>query len=166
MLDVGASTGGFSQVCLQRGARRVYAVDVGRGQLHPLVAADPRLVALSGTDSRTLDAALVPEAPELIVCDVSFISATLALPAALQLAADSADLVLLVKPQFEAGRDAVGKGGLVTDPAARAFSLGKVAGWLEGQGWRVAETSESPVAGGDGNLEYLLWATKPQSAFR
>ena len=159
-LDVGASTGGFTQVCLSRGAARVYAVDVGRDQLHGALAGDPRVVELSGTDARTLDAALIPQAPDLIVTDVSFISLAKALPAALALAGPGADLVALVKPQFEAGRDRVGKGGIVKDEAVRRETLDDVAIWLEEQGWTVRETADSPITGGDGNAEFLLWARK------
>jgi 23S rRNA (cytidine1920-2'-O)/16S rRNA (cytidine1409-2'-O)-methyltransferase len=160
VIDVGASTGGFTQVCLSRGAARVYAVDVGRGQLHPTLASDPRVVELSGTDARALSADLVPEVPGLIVTDVSFIGLAKALPAALALATAGADLVALVKPQFEAGRDAVGKGGIVRDEAVRQASLATVVSWLEGESWPVRETADSPITGGDGNAEFLLWARK------
>jgi 23S rRNA (cytidine1920-2'-O)/16S rRNA (cytidine1409-2'-O)-methyltransferase len=160
VLDVGASTGGFTEVCLLRGATRVYAVDVGRDQLHPRVAGDPRVVELSGQDARTLDAALIPVPPQLVVCDLSFISVTKALGRALALAAPGADLVLLVKPQFEAGRERVGKGGLVTDPAIRQDCLDTVSAWVAEQGWTVEATADSPITGGDGNHEYLLWARK------
>lgn len=160
VLDVGASTGGFTQVCLSRGAARVYAVDVGTAQLHPSLAGDPRVVELSGTDARVLDAALIPHKPDLIVTDVSFISLAKALPAALALAAAGAELVALVKPQFEVGRGRVGKGGLVKDEAARADALAGVVAWLEEIGWRVLATADSPVTGGDGNREFLLRAVK------
>jgi 23S rRNA (cytidine1920-2'-O)/16S rRNA (cytidine1409-2'-O)-methyltransferase len=159
-LDVGASTGGFTEVCLARGAARVYAVDVGRGQLHPKLAADPRVVSLEATDARRLDPTLVPEAPSLIVSDVSFISLAKALPAALALATPGADLVALVKPQFEAGPGAVGKGGVVRDEAARQAALHGVRRFLETAGWPVRATLDSPIAGGDGNRELLLWARK------
>lgn len=161
VLDVGASTGGFTEVCLDRGAVRVYAVDVGRGQLHPKVAADPRVVSLEAVDARDLTPALIPEPPDLIVTDVSFISLEKAMPAALALAGEDADLVALVKPQFEVGRDNVGKGGIVTDDVARAAALEDVKVFLAASGWRVRETADSPIAGGDGNREFLLWATKP-----
>lgn len=160
VLDVGASTGGFTQVCLSRGAARVYSVDVGRGQLHPSLAADPRVVELSGTDARALDATLIPTAPDLIVTDVSFIALAKALPAALTLAGEGAELIALVKPQFEVGRERVGKGGLVKDEAARAQALADVVAWLERTGWRVLATADSPVTGGDGNREFLLRAVK------
>jgi 23S rRNA (cytidine1920-2'-O)/16S rRNA (cytidine1409-2'-O)-methyltransferase len=160
VLDVGASTGGFTEVCLQAGAARVYAVDVGRGQLHPKVAADPRVIDLSGVDARNLDTATVAEPPDLIVSDVSFISLEKALPAALALAASGADLVCLVKPQFEVGREHIGKGGVVKDEATRAKAVRDVAAFLDRSGWTVHGEARSPVTGGDGNVEYLLWAQK------
>lgn len=160
VLDVGASTGGFTEVCLLRGAARVYAVDVGRDQLHPRIAEDPRVIELSGQDARALDADLIPHPPQLLVCDLSFISVTKALGPALALAAPGADLVLLVKPQFEAGRDRVGKGGLVTDPAIRQDCLDATAAWVGEQGWTVQATTDSPITGGGGNHEFLLWARK------
>ena len=159
-LDVGASTGGFTEVCLAAGARRVYAVDVGRGQLHPSLTDDPRVVRLDGVDARDLTARDVPEPPQLVVCDVSFIGLAKALPAALGLAADGADLVALVKPQFEVGRERVGKGGVVKDAAARAEALEAAKTFLEAAGWRVQASADSPIEGGDGNREYLLWAKK------
>lgn len=161
VLDVGASTGGFTEVCLSGGAARVYAVDVGRGQLHPRIAADSRVVAMEATDARDLTPALIPEPPGLIVTDVSFISLEKALAAALGLAAAGADLIALVKPQFEVGREHVGKGGLVTDAAARSRALEAVRAFVEGQGWRVGEVADSPILGGDGNREFLLWAVRP-----
>ncbi|MDO9431492.1 MAG: TlyA family RNA methyltransferase [Pseudomonadota bacterium] len=160
VLDVGSSTGGFTEVSLQHGAARVYAVDVGRGQLHPKLAGDPRVVGLEGVDARNLTAAMIPVAPDLIVTDVSFIGLAKALPAALRLATLGADLVALVKPQFEVGPDHVGKGGLVKDEAARARALDEVAEFLRGAGWIVRATADSPITGGDGNHEYLLWAQK------
>lgn len=160
VLDVGASTGGFTEVCLAAGGRRVYAVDVGRGQLHPTLAGDPRVVALEGRDARALTAAEVPEPPQLVVCDVSFIGLAKALPAALALAADGADLVALVKPQFEVGPERVGKGGVVKDEAARAEALAGVVAFVQASGWTVRATAGSPIEGGDGNREFLLWAVK------
>ena len=159
-LDVGASTGGFTEVCLARGAARVYAVDVGHGQLHPSLADDPRVTSLEGVDARNLTAALIREPPELIVADVSFISLTKALPAALALAAPGADLVVLVKPQFELSPERIGKGGVVKDEAARAEALDAVRRFLEASGWAVRAVTDSPIAGGDGNRELLLWARK------
>ena len=161
VLDVGASTGGFTQVCLARGAARVYAVDVGRAQMHPNVLADPRVVSLEATDARDLTLALIPEPPGLIVADVSFISLAKAMPAALALAAPGADLVALVKPQFEVGHGNVGKGGVVTDAAARAGTLEAIKAFVAASGWSVRGSADSPIEGGDGNREYLLWATKP-----
>jgi len=160
-LDVGASTGGFTEVCLARGATRVYAVDVGRGQLHPKLAGDPRVVSLEGLDARALSPALAPEPPGLIVSDVSFIGLAKALPEALALAAPGAELVALVKPQFEVGPERVGKGGVVKDEAARREALEGVVRFLEAVGWRVLGARESPIVGGDGNREFLLWASKP-----
>jgi 23S rRNA (cytidine1920-2'-O)/16S rRNA (cytidine1409-2'-O)-methyltransferase len=161
VLDIGASTGGFTQVCLAGGARRVYAVDVGRGQLHAQVAGDPRVVNLEGLDARKLDAATVPEAVALIVCDASFIGLEKALPAALKLAAPGADLIALIKPQFEVGPDRVGKGGVVKDEAARQDAQDGVRAFLESSGWRVAAVIDSPIEGSDGNREYLVHATAP-----
>ena len=158
VLDVGASTGGFTEVCLSRGAAKVFAVDVGSGQLHARVAADPRVVNLAQTDARDLTPALIPEAPGLIVCDASFIGLAKVLPAALSLAAPDADLVTLVKPQFEASGPGGTKKGVVRDPAARQAALVAVSDWLEGEGWAVQATTESPITGGDGNVEFLLWA--------
>jgi len=161
VLDVGASSGGFTEVCLGRGAARVFAVDVGTGQLHPSVAADPRVVNLEKTDARHLTTALITETPSLIVCDASFISLSKVLPAALDLAEPEADLITLVKPQFEAdGPKAVGKKGVVKDPVAHAAAVAGVRDWLEESGWAVREVADSPITGGDGNVEFLLWARK------
>ncbi len=160
VLDVGASTGGFTEVCLKRGAARVYAVDVGRGQLHPSLKADARVVALEGTDARSLDPSVIPSPVDLVVCDASFIGLAKVLPAALGLAAPGADLVVLVKPQFEVGPAAVGKGGMVKDPAAREQALADACAFLEASGWSVQASADSPIAGGDGNREYLVWAVK------
>jgi len=164
VVDVGASTGGFTEVCLSRGAQRVYAVDVGRGQLHPKLAANPRVVSLEATDARDLTAGLVPQPADLIVTDVSFIGLAKALPAALALARPGADLLALVKPQFEVGPERVGKGGLVKDEAVQAEALEGVKRFLEGAGWTVRAAAESPIAGGDGNREFLLWAQKKTAA--
>ena len=161
VLDVGASTGGFTEVCLDRGAARVFAIDVGSGQMHPRVASDPRVTNLERTDARDLTPDLIPQPPQLIVCDASFIGLAKVLPAALSLAAPDADLVTLVKPQFEAeGPKGVGKKGVVKDPEAHQSAVASVSTWLEGQGWAVQETTESPISGGDGNLEFLLWAKR------
>jgi 23S rRNA (cytidine1920-2'-O)/16S rRNA (cytidine1409-2'-O)-methyltransferase len=160
VLDVGASTGGFTEVCLARGAARVFAVDVGRDQLHPRLRADPRVVDLSATDARDLSPALVPQPPSLVVCDASFIGAAKVLPAALALASPAADLVTLVKPQFEVGPEKIGKGGRVRDGADLAEAVRAVAAWLGSSGWAVKATADSPILGGEGAREYLLWAQK------
>jgi 23S rRNA (cytidine1920-2'-O)/16S rRNA (cytidine1409-2'-O)-methyltransferase len=162
VLDVGASTGGFTEVCLERGAARVWSVDVGQGQLHPRIAADPRVTNLEQTDARDLTPDLIPDAPGLIVCDTSFISLSKVLPVALALAAPGADLVTLVKPQFEMdNRAQVGRGGVVKDDDARQAALARVTDWIASRGWSVQATAESPITGGDGNIEYLLWARRP-----
>ncbi len=161
VLDVGASTGGFTEVCLERGAARVFAVDVGSGQMHPRVVADPRVVNLERTDARDLTPDLIPEPPQLIVCDASFIGLAKVLPGPLALAAPDADLVTLVKPQFEADRPGgVNRKGVVKDPAAHRAAVDSVSAWLEGQGWTVQATTESPITGSDGNVEFLLWAKR------
>jgi 23S rRNA (cytidine1920-2'-O)/16S rRNA (cytidine1409-2'-O)-methyltransferase len=162
VLDVGASTGGFTEVCLKAGAAQVFAVDVGHGQLHPRLATDPRVRALEGVDARRLTRDLVDAAPDLIVCDASFIGLAKVLPAALALAAAGADLVALVKPQFELGPALVGKGGIVKDEAARLKAVADVQAFLRGAGWTVRQTAQSPITGGDGNVEYLLWARGPE----
>jgi 23S rRNA (cytidine1920-2'-O)/16S rRNA (cytidine1409-2'-O)-methyltransferase len=161
VLDVGASTGGFTQVCLSRGAAKVYAVDVGRAQLHPSLREDPRVVALEGTDARSLERLLAPEPIDLVVCDVSFISLTKALPAALALAAPGADLVCLIKPQFEIGPGKVGKGGVVRRAEDQQAAAAVVSSFLEARGWRVRAVADSPILGGDGNREFLLWVQAP-----
>jgi 23S rRNA (cytidine1920-2'-O)/16S rRNA (cytidine1409-2'-O)-methyltransferase len=157
-LDVGASTGGFTEVLLAEGAAKVYAVDVGRGQLHERLRADPRVISLEATDARNLDAALIPEAVGAIVADVSFISLTQALPAALKRAAPGAWLVALIKPQFEAGREAVGRGGIVRKAEDRERAVVRIHDFLEGEGWTVLGVSPSPIEGGSGNVEFLIGA--------
>jgi 23S rRNA (cytidine1920-2'-O)/16S rRNA (cytidine1409-2'-O)-methyltransferase len=158
-LDIGASTGGFSHVLLLRGARSVVAVDVGHGQLHASLAGEPRLVSLESQDIRTLDAARLGEAPTLIVIDVSFISLMAVLPAATRLSAPHACLVALIKPQFEAGRTHVKK-GIVRDPAVRQEACSRIAQGLRALGWAGAQTVPSPIAGGDGNREFLIGARR------
>lgn len=161
VLDVGASTGGFTDVVLTRGATRVYAVDVGRDQLSPKFLSDERVVSLEGQDARTLTRDQIPDPIDLVVCDVSFISATKVLPHACSFTADTARLVVLVKPQFEVGRDAIGKGGIVKDAAAREQSIETVRKAVEAMpGWSVSGCVESPIAGGSGNIEFLLGARK------
>ncbi|HYF53769.1 MAG TPA: TlyA family RNA methyltransferase [Salinarimonas sp.] len=157
-LDAGASTGGFTQVLLARGAARVYAVDVGRGQLHPEVAGDPRVVALEGTDARALDRALIPDPIALLAVDVSFISLRLVLPPLAPLLAPGAGLALLIKPQFEVGRAALGRGGIVRDEGAREAARDGIAALVRDLGFTIAGIIPSPIAGGDGNIEFLLGA--------
>ena len=160
-LDVGASTGGFTEVLLKRGARKVYAVDVGHGQLHASLTSDLRVINCEGTDARAIDATSVPETVGAIVADISFISVVKALPAALARAEKGTWLVVLVKPQFEAGRTAVGKGGIVRDEKIQHHAVETVIGWLEAtMGWRVAGALQSPITGGDGNQEYLVGAVR------
>ena len=154
-LDVGSSTGGFTDCLLQRGARRVLAVDVGRGQLHPRLREDPRVVVLERTNARRLTRAELPEAPSLATVDVSFISATKVTPAVRDVAVGGADVVVLVKPQFEAGRREVGRGGVVRDAGVRAAALEGVLEAVTAQGYAVLGTMESPLRGAEGNVEYL-----------
>lgn len=159
-LDVGASTGGFTDVLLTRGARGVVAVDVGVGQLHPKLKGDSRVRSLESTDARNLDAAMLGEPPSLVVCDASFISLAKLLQRPLELAAPSAVLVALFKPQFEVGRENIGKGGIVSDDAATEAAAARLAAWLAQSGWPVENWAESPIQGGDGNRERLLLARK------
>jgi 23S rRNA (cytidine1920-2'-O)/16S rRNA (cytidine1409-2'-O)-methyltransferase len=158
-LDVGASTGGFTQVLLERGASRVYAVDVGRGQLHASLRARPDVVVLEQTDIRTLSPARFDEPPDLVTIDVSFISLKQVAPAALALAKIPAQLVALIKPQFEVGRAALKK-GVVRDAAVHAAVCEDIAAFIAALGWRVIDVVPSPIAGGDGNAEFLLGATR------
>ena len=157
-IDVGSSTGGFTDVLLQRGAARVYAVDSGTNQLAWSLRQDPRVVVYEQTSARVLTAAHVPEPVDLIVCDASFIGLAKVLDVPLGFAKPGARLLALVKPQFEAGREEVGKGGVVRDPAVHARVCEQVAGWLTGQGWTVAGVTPSPITGPEGNVEFLLAA--------
>ena len=159
-LDVGSSTGGFTQVLLARGAAKVYAVDVGRDQLHATLRADPRVISLEGQDARTLEASMFAEPPTILVCDASFISLKLILPAVLPLAAPDAILVALIKPQFEAGRENVGKGGIVRDEAIHTRVCDDIVWLVQGLGWRLQGVRQSPIEGGDGNKEFLMCAHK------
>ncbi len=160
-LDLGASTGGFSDVLLRRGASKIYAVDVGTDQLSVQIANDQRVVNLQKTHAKDLSPRLVPEPVALVVSDVSFISLTKALPPALALAADDAKLAVLFKPQFELGREHIGKGGMVTaDNDFVAARIGEFCDWLAGQGWTVIGCIDSPIIGGDGNREYLIGAAR------
>jgi 23S rRNA (cytidine1920-2'-O)/16S rRNA (cytidine1409-2'-O)-methyltransferase len=157
-LDVGASTGGFTDVLLRRGARRVYAIDVGYGQLAWSLRQDPRVVVIERTNVRDMDLALVPEPVDLAVIDVSFISLVLVLPRVAELLRPppGKPIIALVKPQFEVGRDQVGKGGVVRDEAARRGAVDKVRSWAGAHGFVAGEDVESPITGPAGNVEYLL----------
>jgi 23S rRNA (cytidine1920-2'-O)/16S rRNA (cytidine1409-2'-O)-methyltransferase len=160
-LDVGASTGGFTDVLLARGAARVYAVDVGHGQLAWKLRQDPRVVVLERTNARHLSAAEVPEPVAAIVCDASFIGLETVLPAALALAAPGAWLAALIKPQFEVGAGRVGKGGVVRDPALHREVCERIAAWLAARpGWTVLGVVESPITGPEGNREFLIAARR------
>ena len=158
-LDIGASTGGFTEVLLSRGAKRVVAVDVGHGQLHQRIAEDKRVVSLEGRDARSLDLSAIGEEAQAIVCDVSFISLALVLPHVVTLAAERAWIVALIKPQFEAGRENVTK-GLVRDESVRAEVCGRIRDLIEELGWNVVGLIPSPIEGGDGNIEYLIVAQR------
>lgn len=161
-LDVGASTGGFTEVLLERGASHVTAIDVGHGQMHERIAGDPRVANIEGLNARALTRAdLAGRAVDFVVSDVSFISLKLALPPALNLAEPGAICVLLVKPQFEAGRDAIGKGGLLKDAENGPHIAAELQRWLvEDMGWHSLGLIPSPISGGDGNREFLLAGRK------
>lgn len=160
-LDIGASTGGFTEVLLERGAARVYAVDAGRGQLHERLKGEARLVSLEATDARALTPELIPEPPSLIVCDASFIGLSKVLERPLGLAAPQCELVALIKPQFEAGPGQTGKGGVVRDQAVIEKAVSDVRAWLHGRsGFTVLGVTASPITGGDGNREFLIAARK------
>jgi 23S rRNA (cytidine1920-2'-O)/16S rRNA (cytidine1409-2'-O)-methyltransferase len=156
-LDIGASTGGFTEVLLLRDAKHVHAVDVGHSQLHPKVANDPRVTNLEGTDARSLNADLIPEPADLLVSDVSFISLKLVLPSSVALLKSQAKLALLVKPQFEAGRDNVKK-GIVRDPEVHRAVCDDIRAFITSLGFTVDGIVPSPIEGGDGNREFLLGA--------
>ena len=159
-LDVGSSTGGFTDVLLSRGALKVYAVDVGTNQLAWKLRNDPRVVVHEQTNARSLDETLIPEPVDIVVCDASFISIAKVLGAPLKLAKKGAKLVALVKPQFEAGRAEVGKGGVVRDSDVHDRVCAEVKEWVETQGWRVLGITPSPITGPEGNVEFLLAAQK------
>ena len=160
-LDIGASTGGFTDVLLARGAARVYAVDVGHGQLAWKLRNDARVVVLERTNARHLSAGHVPELADVIVCDASFIGLQTVLPAPMALARPGAWLVALIKPQFEVGKGQVGKGGVVRDPALHAEVCERIRVWLDAtEDWQVADIVESPITGPEGNREFLIAAHK------
>ena len=159
-LDVGSSTGGFTDVLLSRGAAKVYAIDVGTNQLAWKLRQDPRVVVHEQTNARFLTADQVPEPIDIVVCDASFIALAKVLEAPLKLVGPGAKLVALVKPQFEAGREDVGKGGVVRDPEVHERVCAQAKGWVESQGWTVLGVTPSPITGPEGNIEFLLGAEK------
>lgn len=159
-LDIGASTGGFTEVLLAAGAASVVAIDVGRGQLHKRLRGDARVTSFEGTDARTLTLANLTAPPMLIVCDASFISLHKLLSVPLALAAPGARLMALFKPQFEVGRAHIGKGGIVVDQAATQAAEDGFVAWLSEQGWTLKARDDSPIKGGDGNAERLIFAVK------
>ena len=159
-LDVGASTGGFSQVLAQNGAAKIYSVDVGHDQLHPTLRSEPKIISLEGQDARTLSSNHLDPAPDLIVCDASFISAMKVLETPLRIAARQSELITLVKPQFEVGKAGLGKGGIVKSETLALQALDDVKTWVRQEGWQVIATDLSPIKGGSGNIEYLLHARR------
>ena len=159
-LDVGASTGGFTEVLLAHGAARVYAVEVGTNQLAWKLRQDAHVISLEQTDARRLTTALIPEPPQIVVCDASFIPLRQILPIPLSLATPNAMLVALIKPQFEAVKAEIGPGGIVTDPAVQEKYCREAQDWLQAAGWAVLGLTESPIAGADGNREFLVAARR------
>jgi 23S rRNA (cytidine1920-2'-O)/16S rRNA (cytidine1409-2'-O)-methyltransferase len=159
-LDIGASTGGFTDALLQRDAKRVYAVDVGHGQLDWKLRNDPRVKVLERVNARHLSVKEVPEQVDLVTCDASFIGLETVLSAPLALAKPKANLVALIKPQFEVGPKLVGKGGVVRDPALHRQVCERISAWVASQGWRVLGVVESPLKGPEGNSEFLLAAER------
>lgn len=159
-LDVGSSTGGFTDVLLTRGAARVYAIDVGTNQLAWKLRSDDRVIVHEQTNARALTGEIVPEPVDIIVCDASFIALSKVLDAALDFARPGAQLVALVKPQFEAGRGEVGKGGVVRDPVVHQRVCDDAAAWIQSRGWRVLGIEASPITGPEGNVEFLLGAVR------
>ena len=164
-LDVGSSTGGFTDVLLQKGARQVYAVDVGTNQLAWKLRQDPRVVVHEQTNARYLTAEIVPELIDLIVCDASFISLAKVLDTAIDFARPGGRLLAPVKPQFEAERAEIGKGGVVRDEAVHARVTAAFAAWLESRGWQVEGTESSPITGPEGNVEFLVAAIRKRTSF-
>ena len=161
VIDVGASTGGFTDVALTRGAAKVYAVDVGHGQLAWKLRQDERVVVLEKTNARHLTAEIIPEPADLVVCDASFIGLKTVLPAAMGLTRPNAGLIALIKPQFEVGKERVGKGGVVRDPALHAEVCAEIEAWMNEQpGWHVVGLTQSPILGPEGNVEFLIAAER------
>lgn len=152
-LDIGSSTGGFTQVLIERGAARIYAVDVGHDQLHQRLRGSNRVVSLEGVNAKDLDREMIPEAIDLVVSDVSFVSVVKILAPSLSLCRAGADAVVLIKPQFEVGRENVGKGGIVTDVAAIEKAVADVIAFFANEGWTHRASVPSPISGGDGNTE-------------
>jgi 23S rRNA (cytidine1920-2'-O)/16S rRNA (cytidine1409-2'-O)-methyltransferase len=163
-LDVGASTGGFTDVLLQRGAAKVFAIDVGTNQLAWKLRQDPRVIVHEQTNARYLTDAIVSEPVDLIVCDASFISLAKVLDTGLGFSRPGGRLIALIKPQFEAARDEIGKGGVVRDPAVHERVCAEVSAWLAGCGWKVVGITPSPITGPEGNVEFLIAAERPTSA--
>ncbi len=159
-LDLGASTGGFTQVLLAHGASHVHALDVGHGQLHPSLVDDPRVTVHEGVNARAIPSGLVPPV-DWVTADLSFVSLEKALSGPLVLTNSGAHLVALIKPQFEAGRTAIGKGGIISDPAVHADVRARISEFLRDQGWQVTGETASPIPGGDGNREFLIAARSP-----
>jgi len=159
-MDVGSSTGGFTDVLLTNGAAKVYAVDSGTNQLAWKLRSDPRVIVHEQTSARILTAEHIPESIDIIVCDASFISLAKVLERPVEFAAPKARLLALIKPQFEAGREEVGKGGVVRDPAIHARVCDEVRAWMEGKGWMVEGIEPSPITGPEGNVEFLIAASK------
>ncbi len=159
-IDVGSSTGGFTDVLLNKGAAKVYAVDSGTNQLAWKLRQDPRVVVMEQTNARHLTREQVPDAIDVVVCDASFIGLAKVLAAPLTLASPEARLIALIKPQFEAGPEEVGKGGVVRDPAVHARVCDEVRGWIEREGWTIAGLAESPITGPMGNVEFLIAAIR------
>ncbi len=159
-LDIGASTGGFTQVLLEQGAAHVTAIDVGHGQLDPSLKGDPRITSIEGLNARDLTAAHLKHKIDFIVCDVSFISLKLALPAALALAEPGTRLLALIKPQFEAGREAIGRGGIVSNPQEHERVCKEISDFLIAENWQVIGLTPASIEGGDGNREFLIAAVK------
>jgi 23S rRNA (cytidine1920-2'-O)/16S rRNA (cytidine1409-2'-O)-methyltransferase len=162
-LDVGSSTGGFTDVLLSKGASLVYAVDVGTNQLAWKLRQDPRVIVREQTNARHLTSEQIPEPIDIIVCDASFIALAKVLDAALDFARPGGRLLALVKPQFEAGREEIGKGGVVRDPAVHERVVAAFCAWLEGRGWHVEGSTPSPITGPEGNVEFLVGAARVTS---
>ncbi|MFC7290956.1 TlyA family RNA methyltransferase [Hirschia litorea] len=159
-LDIGSSTGGFTDVLLRAGVVKIYAVDVGRDQLHESLRKDKRIVSYEGMDARKLNRSLIDTAPDIIVCDASFISLSKLLRQSMKLSSLKADMVVLFKPQFEVGKENIGKGGIVSDQNAVAKARKQFDLWLESEGWQIEKSCTSPIKGGDGNREYLIHARR------